>query len=60
MPAGAIRSLSLIDDREVRAWRNVDYKNLGPEELGSVYEGLLELHPEINMAARTFTLTTAD
>ena len=56
---GAIRSLSLIDDREARAWRNVDYKNLGPEELGSVYESLLELHPHINVEARSFALETA-
>lgn len=55
----AIRSLSLIDDREARAWRNVDYKNLGPEELGSVYESLLELHPHINVDARSFALETA-
>ena len=56
---GAIRSLSLIDDREARSWRNVDYKNLGPEELGSVYESLLELHPQINVDARSFALQTA-
>ena len=55
----AIRSLSLIDDREARAWRNVDYRNLGPEELGSVYESLLELHPQINVPARKFGLDTA-
>ena len=30
------------------ALRSVDYKNLGAEELGSVYESLLELHPELN------------
>lgn len=59
MPAGAIRSLSLIDDREARAWRNVDYKNLGPEELSSVYESLLELHPQINVDARSFALEAA-
>lgn len=55
----AIRSLSLIDDREARAWRNVDYRNLGPEELGSVYESLLELHPQVNVDARGFALETA-
>ncbi|MCX7404889.1 MAG: N-6 DNA methylase, partial [Planctomycetia bacterium] len=31
--------------------RTVDYRNLGSEELGGVYEQLLELHPEINPAA---------
>ncbi|MEA9427856.1 DNA methyltransferase [Aeromonas caviae] len=32
----------------------VDYRNMGPEELGSVYESLLELVPEIDLAARKF------
>ena len=32
----------------------VDYRNMGPEELGSVYESLLELVPAIDLPARTF------
>ncbi|AUV16944.1 restriction endonuclease [Aeromonas sp. ASNIH7] len=32
----------------------VDYRNMGPEELGSVYESLLELVPEIDLVARKF------
>lgn len=36
--------------------RSVDYKNLRSEELGSVYEALLELHPEINLEAAVFEL----
>lgn len=32
----------------------VDYRNMGPEELGSVYEGLLELVPEVDLPARQF------
>ncbi|MHC9166380.1 Eco57I restriction-modification methylase domain-containing protein [Pseudomonas aeruginosa] len=32
----------------------VDYRNMGPEELGSVYESLLELVPEVDLPARTF------
>ena len=32
----------------------VDYHNMGPEELGSVYESLLELVPEIDLPARQF------
>ena len=32
----------------------VDYRNMGPEELGSVYESLLELVPDIDLPARTF------
>ncbi len=54
---GAVRALSLLEERGVR--RAVDYKNLGAEELGSVYESLLELHPELNVDAATFGLTTA-
>ncbi|PAT41769.1 Eco57I restriction-modification methylase domain-containing protein [Vandammella animalimorsus] len=32
----------------------VDYRNMGPEELGSVYESLLELAPSIDLPARCF------
>ncbi|MEX1214726.1 N-6 DNA methylase [Saccharospirillum sp.] len=32
----------------------VDYRNMGPEELGSVYESLLELVPEVELPARLF------
>ena len=32
----------------------VDYRNMGPEELGSVYESLLELVPEVDLPARQF------
>jgi hypothetical protein len=51
---GAVRSLAFTVDGGVR--RPVDYRNLGPEELGSVYEALLELHPELNTDAGTFEL----
>jgi hypothetical protein len=53
----AIRALATVRDGKVL--RSVDYKNLGAEELGSVYESLLELHPELNADAGTFALTTA-
>ncbi|NIM13347.1 MAG: N-6 DNA methylase, partial [Candidatus Aminicenantes bacterium] len=49
--------LSFVIDKNVR--HRVDYKNLGPEELGSVYEALLELHPEVNSTAGTFELRSA-
>ncbi|AEK59699.1 conserved hypothetical protein (plasmid) [Acidithiobacillus caldus SM-1] len=32
----------------------VDYRNMGSEELGSVYESLLELVPDIDLPARKF------
>src|SRR5690606_14487798 len=53
----AIRALTLTTEGNVR--RAVDYRNLGSEELGSVYESLLELHPQLNVDAGTFTLALA-
>ncbi|NDD64627.1 MAG: hypothetical protein EBZ36_11745, partial [Acidobacteria bacterium] len=53
----AIRALAFINDGQLR--RTVDYRNLRSEELGSVYEALLELHPEVNLEARRFTLSSA-
>jgi hypothetical protein len=53
----ALRALTTT--QEGRYLRGVDYKNLGSEELGSVYESLLELHPELNIDAGTFALKTA-
>lgn len=50
----AVRALSLVDYDGAR--RPVDYKNLGAEELGSVYESLLELQPELDSTSGTFTL----
>lgn len=42
-----------------RIFRAIDYKNLGAEELGSIYEALLELHPVLNLDAATFDLSIA-
>ncbi len=53
----AVRAVSFIVVEGKR--RPVDFKNLDAEELGSVYESLLELHPEINADAGTFDLKTA-
>ena len=55
----AIRALCYVRDDEAKSDRAVDYKNLGAEELGSIYESLLELHAEVDVDARTFALTTA-
>src|SRR5262249_7063898 len=52
-----IRALALTSDGQ--ALRPVDYRNLGSEELGSIYESLLELHPVLNQEAGTFELRTA-
>jgi hypothetical protein len=53
----AVHALAFVQDGSVR--RPIDYKNLGSEELGSVYEGLLELHPLINADTGVFTLNIA-
>ena len=50
----AIRGLSnIVEDKVVRP---IDYKNLGAKEFGSVYESLLELHPQLTLDARSFAL----
>jgi len=57
----AVRALAFTVDRNVL--RPVNYRNLGPEELGSVYESLLEMHPTIHIEATNpedrFRLTVA-
>lgn len=53
----AVRALAFTVDNNIL--RAVDYKNLGSEELGSVYESLLELHPELNVDVGAFELSQA-
>ena len=38
----------------------VNWRDMGPEELGSVYESLLELVPVLSIHARSFTFATGD
>lgn len=52
----ALRRLALTRDQH--RLRMVDFRNLGSEELGSVYESLLELHPEVTTDPATFQLLT--
>ncbi|MEU5929718.1 DNA methyltransferase [Streptomyces antimycoticus] len=40
----AVRLLCRVQDKQHR-WQRVDYRHLGADELGSVYESLLELRP---------------
>jgi N-6 DNA Methylase len=54
---GSVRALAFHAEGDIR--RRVDWRNLGSEELGSVYESLLELHPVLNSAAATFDLNEA-
>jgi hypothetical protein len=53
----AAHALAFVRDGNIQ--RAIDYKNLGSEELGSVYEGLLELHPIVNADSRTFELESS-
>ena len=50
----AIRHLAYAEHD--RTLQRVDFANLGPEELGSVYESLLELHPRIELDVARFDL----
>jgi hypothetical protein len=49
----ALRHLAFT--RQGRVLRPVDYKNLGAEELGGVYEGLLALTPQLSADGARFT-----
>jgi len=51
----AVRHLAFTIER--RALARVDYRNLGAEELGAVYESLLELSPELDAKYARFRLT---
>lgn len=51
----AVRALSVVHPKG-EARQSVDYKNLGAEELGSIYESLLELVPRLNLPERHFRL----
>ncbi|GAA4238686.1 N-6 DNA methylase [Actinomadura meridiana] len=52
----AVRHLSQVRDTGTRRWRAVDYNHLDAEELGSIYESLLELVPQHSAVERTFVL----
>ncbi len=51
----AIRSLAWVKNPAGRI-EPVDYRHLGAEELGSVYESLLELVPRLDLESKTFEL----
>ncbi len=55
----AVYSLSLVREPRSQALRIVDYRNLGAEELGSIYESLLELMPSWDPATKTYSLIVA-
>ena len=51
----AIRHLAVTEEDGRRT--RIDYKNLGSEELGSIYESLLEQHPELTADGREYKFT---
>ena len=53
----ALRVLAYVEEGQVL--RAVDFRNLGAEELGSVYESLLELHPDVDREQAVFDLRHA-
>lgn len=54
----AVRHLSIIQPPEGGPRRTVDYRNLGAEELGGIYESLLEFVPRHDPSQRSLTLET--
>lgn len=54
----AIRGLSIVQPKG-QPRRTVDFRHLGAEELGSIYESLLELIPRRDPISHTFTLEDA-
>ena len=52
----ALRHLSVIQPAGGGPKRTVDYRNLGAEELGGIYESLLEFVPRYDPSSRTFSL----
>ena len=53
----AVRHLTVVETGFHR--RTVNFRELDTEELGSVYEGLLEYHPDVDTTERTFSLGEA-
>ncbi|WP_149826798.1 Eco57I restriction-modification methylase domain-containing protein [Streptomyces tailanensis] len=52
----AVRALSIVRDTNSKRNRVVDYRHLDAEELGSIYESLLELVPKHDATERHFEL----
>lgn len=46
--------------REDRSLTRINWRDMGPEELGSVYESLLELVPDISADGRVFRFANSD
>jgi hypothetical protein len=46
--------------QEAAGLSRVNWRDMGPEELGSVYESLLELEPEVSVGARRFAFSDGE
>jgi len=57
---GAIRHITYFMDKATHTYRLVDYRNMGSEELGSVYEALLEMNPQISENRFKLTITSGN
>ncbi|MGH3634773.1 MAG: Eco57I restriction-modification methylase domain-containing protein, partial [Mycobacterium sp.] len=55
----AVRALSVVREPGSQVLRVVDYRNLGAEELGSIYEALLEFMPSWDPATKTYQLAVS-
>jgi len=56
----AVRHLAFFTDKATNTRRPVDYRNMGSEELGSVYEALLEMNPQIIENRFSLTITSGN
>ena len=56
----AIREIGWFRSNQSGILTRVRYKDMNTEEFGSIYEGLLELHPEINIKGNTCSLIYGD
>jgi type I restriction-modification system DNA methylase subunit len=55
----ALRALCFRFDEQTQQLQRVNWRAIGAEELGSVYESLLAYHPVLNTVDREFHLKTA-
>lgn len=67
LDAGTLGNAALLEAvaklgwmREGRSLTRINWRDMGPEELGSVYESLLELVPDISADGRVFRFANAD
>ena len=67
LDAGTLGNSALLEAMERLGWmrtfsslERINWRDMGPEELGSVYESLLELVPEVSADGRIFRFANAE